>query len=172
MSERPYNVLFLCTGNSARSIMAEVMLHHLGGERFTAYSAGSHPKGTVHPLAIATMQSMGLSVEGLRSKSWEEFAQPGAPPLDFIFTVCDNAAGEVCPLWPGTPITAHWGVEDPAAFHGTEEEQRQKFRQVALLLRRRIEQFLSLPTPTLDRMTMQAKLQDIGQRESCLFHAV
>ena len=139
MSERPYNVLFLCTGNSARSIMAEVILHHLGGERFTAYSAGSHPKGTVHPLAIATMQSMGLSVEGLRSKSWEEFAQPGAPPLDFIFTVCDNAAGEVCPLWPGKPMTAHWGVEDPAAFEGTEEDQRQKFRQVALILRRRIE---------------------------------
>src|SRR6266545_6811549 len=118
MSEGPYNVFFLCTGNSARSIMAEVMLHHLGGERFTAYSAGSHPKGTVHPLAISTMQSMSLSVEGLRSKSWEEFAQPGAPPLDFIFTVCDNAAGEVCPVWPGKPVTAHWGIEDPAAVEG------------------------------------------------------
>ncbi len=164
MSEGPYNVLFLCTGTSARSIMAEVMLHHLGGERFTAYSAGSHPKGTVHPLAIATMQSMSLSVEGLRSKSWEEFAQPGAPPLDFIFTVCDNAAGEVCPVWPGKPLTAHWGVEDPAAFEGTEEDQHQKFHQVALILRRRIELFLSLPLATIDSMTMQAKLQDIGQR--------
>ncbi len=164
MSEGPYNVFFLCTGNSARSIMAEVMLHHLGGERFTAYSAGSHPKGTVHPLAIATMQSMSLSVEGLRSKSWEEFAQPGAPPLDFIFTVCDNAAGEVCPVWPGKPLTAHWGVEDPAAFEGTEEDQHQKFHQVALILRRRIELFLSLPLATIDSMTMQAKLQDIGQR--------
>src|SRR6266545_5656186 len=164
MSEGPYNVFFLCTGNSARSIMAEVMLHHLGGERFTAYSAGSHPKGTVHPLAIATMQSMSLSVEGLCSKSWEEFAQPGAPPLDFIFTVCDNAAGEVCPVWPGKPLTAHWGVEDPAAFEGTEEDQHQKFHQVALILRRRIELFLSLPLATIDSMTMQAKLQDIGQR--------
>ncbi len=164
MSEGPYNVFFLCTGNSARSIMAEVMLHHLGGERFTAYSAGSHPKGTVHPLAIATMQSMSLSVEGLRSKSWEEFAQPGAPPLDFIFTVCANAAGEVCPVWPGKPLTAHWGVEDPAAFEGTEEDQHQKFHQVALILRRRIELFLSLPLATIDSMTMQAKLQDIGQR--------
>lgn len=164
MSERTYNVLFLCTGNSARSIMAEVLLQHLGGGRFTAYSAGSHPKGAVHPLAIAALQSMGLPVDGLRSKSWQEFAQAGAPQLDFVFTVCDDTAGEVCPVWPGTPITAHWGVEDPAAFQGTEEGQRQKFRQVALMLRRRIELFVSLPLAVLDRMTIQATLKEIGQR--------
>ena len=164
MSERTYNVLFLCTGNSARSIMAEVMLHHLGGGRFTAYSAGSHPKGAVHPLAIETLQSMGLPVDGLRSKSWQEFAQAGAPRLDFVFTVCDDAAGEMCPVWLGTPITAHWGVQDPAALHGTEEDQRQKFRHVALMLRRRLELFLSLPLASLDRMTIQATLKDIGQR--------
>jgi protein-tyrosine-phosphatase len=163
MSEQTYNVLFLCTGNSARSIMAEVMMNHLSGERFTAYSAGSHPKGTVHPLAIATLQSLHLPVAGLRSKSWEECTQPGAPTLDFVFTVCDDAASEVCPVWPGTPMTAHWGVEDPAALQGSEEEKRQKFLQVALMLRRRIELFLSLPITTLDRMTIQAKLKDIGQ---------
>jgi arsenate reductase len=143
--------------------MAEVMLNHLGNGRFTAFSAGSHPKGTVHPLAIATLQSMGLSVDGLRSKSWEEFDRPDAPSLDFIVTVCDNAAGEACPIWPGTPMMAHWGVEDPAAFQGSEDAQRQKFRDVALILLRRIEQFLRLPLATLDRMTMQAKLQEIGQ---------
>jgi arsenate reductase len=164
MSERTYNVLFLCTGNSARSIMAEVLLRHRGDGRFTAYSAGSHPKGTVHPLAIATLHNMGLPVDGLRSKSWQEFAQPGVPPLDFVFTVCDDAAGEVCPVWPGTPIAAHWGVADPAAFHGTEADQRQKFHHVALILRQRIEQFLRLPLATLDRMTIQATLKDIGQR--------
>jgi arsenate reductase len=164
VSEKPYHVLFLCTGNSARSIMAEVLQQHLGSGRFTAYSAGSHPKGAVHPLAIATLQSLGLPVDGLRSKSWQEFAQPGAPPLDFVFTVCDDAAGEVCPVWPGTPITANWGVEDPAAFHGTEADQRQKFHHVALMLRQRIEQFRRLPLATLDRMTIQATLKDIGQR--------
>ena len=163
MSEKPYNVLFLCTGNSARSIMAEVMLHRLGQGRCIAYSAGSHPKGMVHPLALETMQSMGLPIDGLRSKSWEEFARPDAPPLDMIVTVCDDAAGEVCPIWPGTPMTAHWGVEDPAAFQGTENAQREKFREVALLLRQRIEHFLRLPLATLDRRTMQAKLEAIGQ---------
>ena len=164
MSERVVHILFLCTGNSARSIMEEVMLTHLGGARFTASSAGSHPKGTVHPLALETLQSMGLPVDGLRSKSWQEFARPDAPPLDIIVTVCDAAGGEVCPLWPGKPITAHWGVEDPAAFQGTEDAQRAKFREVALVLRRRIEQFLCLPLATLDRRTMQAKLQEIGQQ--------
>jgi arsenate reductase len=163
VSEQPYNVLFLCTGNSARSIMAEVLLNHLDGGRFTAYSAGSHPKGTVHPLAIATLQSMGLPVAGLRSKSWAEFARPDAPQLDFLFTVCDNTAGEVCPIWSGKPITAHWGVADPAAFQGPAEEKRQRFHEVALILYRRIEQFLSLPIATLDAMTMQATLKDIGQ---------
>jgi len=143
--------------------MAEVMLNHFGQGRFTAYSAGSHPKGTVHPLALATMQRMGLPVDGLRSKSWEEFARPDAPALDVIVTVCDDAAGEVCPLWPGKPITAHWGVEDPAAFQGTEDAQRQKFHEVALTLRQRIECLLRLPLATLDRMTMHAKLKEIGQ---------
>jgi arsenate reductase (thioredoxin) len=163
MSERVWHVLFLCTGNSARSIMAEVMLHHLGGGRYTASSAGSHPKGAVHPLALETLQSMSLPVDGLRSKSWEEFAQSKGPPLDMIVTVCDDAAGEVCPLWPGQPITAHWGVEDPAAFQGTEAEQRAKFREVALSLRRRIALLLRVPLATLDAMTIQTKLQEIGQ---------
>jgi arsenate reductase len=163
MRDRIFHVLFLCTGNSARSIMAEVIMRHLGGERFMVYSAGSHPQGTVHPLAVATLQSMGLPVDGLRSKSWQEFTPPDAVPLDFVFTVCDDAAGEVCPVWPGAPMTAHWGIEDPVACDGTEDAQRQKFYQVALLLQRRIELFLSLPFATLDRMTMQAKLTDIGQ---------
>jgi arsenate reductase len=163
MSDKAAKVLFLCTGNSARSIMAEVMLNDLGGERFQAYSAGSHPQGAVHPLALETLQNMGLSVDGLRSKSWQEFARPDAPPIDFILTVCDDAAGEVCPVWPGKPITAHWGVEDPAALTGTKDEQRQKFHDVALLLRRRIELLLSLPLARLDVMTIRAKLQEIGQ---------
>jgi arsenate reductase len=165
MSERVMHILFLCTGNSARSIMAEVMLHHLGQGRFKASSAGSHPKGAVHPLALATLQSMGLPIDGLRSKSWEEFARPDAPALDVIVTVCDDAAGEVCPLWPGTPITAHWGMEDPAAFQGTVDAQCHKFHEVALMLRQRIERLLRLPLATLDRMTMHAKLQEIGQGE-------
>jgi arsenate reductase (thioredoxin) len=163
MRDRVLQVLFLCTGNSARSIMAEVMLHHLGAGRFRAYSAGSHPKGAVHLFAIETLQSMSLPVDGLRSKSWEEFAQPGAPPLDVLITVCDDAAGEVCPVWPGKPITAHWGVEDPAACAGTAEAQRTKFREVALLLRKRIERFLQLPLAQLDARTLQATLTDIGQ---------
>jgi len=143
--------------------MAEVILNHLGGGRCTASSAGSHPKGTVHPLALETLQSMSLPVDGLRSKSWEEFARPDASPLDLIVTVCDDAAGEVCPIWPGQPMTAHWGVEDPAAFQDTEDAQRQKFREVALILRRRIEQFLRMPLATLDRRMMQAALTHIGQ---------
>jgi arsenate reductase len=163
MSEPSYTVLFLCTGNSARSIMAEVMLNHLGGGPFAADSAGSHPKGAVHPLALATLQSMGLPIDGLRSKSWEEFARLDAPPLDFIVTVCDDAAGEVCPLWPGKPMTAHWGGEDPAAFQGTEDERRAKFREVALILRRRIALLLRVPLATLDAMTRQTKLKEIGQ---------
>ena len=163
MSECIFTVLFLCTGNSARSIMAEGIMNHLGGGRVQAYSAGSYPTGVVHPLAIATMQRMGLSVDGLRSKSWEEFTRPGAPVLDCLLTVCDDAAGEVCPVWPGKPMTAHWGVEDPAACIGTEDAQRQKFHQVALLLRRRIALFLRLPLATLDTMAMQAMVQAIGE---------
>jgi arsenate reductase len=164
MSVKAYNVLFLCTGNSARSILAEAIMNHLGQGTFTAYSAGSHPRGSVHPLTLETLQHLHLPIEGLQSKSWEEFARPDAPPLDFVFTVCDDAAGEVCPLWPGQPITAHWGVEDPAAFHGTEDEQRQRFSHVALMLRRRIERFITLPLATLDTMTLQAQLKEIGQR--------
>jgi arsenate reductase len=151
MRERVMHILFLCTGNSARSIMAEVLLNHLGCARCTASSAGSHPKGTVHPLVLETLKSMGLPVDGLRSKSWEEFAQSDASPLDMIVTVCDAAAGEVCPLWPGQPSTAHWGVEDPAAFQGTEDAQCAKFYEVALILRRRIEQFLRLPLSGAER---------------------
>ena len=162
MSEQSYKVLFLCTGNSVRSIIAEGMLNHLGSGRFAASSAGSHPKGTVHPLALETLQSMGLPIDGLRSKSWEEFARPDAPSLDFIVTVCDDAAAEVCPLWPGKPMTAHWGVEDPAAFQGTEDEQRAKFREVALILRRRIALLLRLPLATLDAMMIQTKMRAIG----------
>jgi len=163
MCDRVFHVLFLCTGNSARSIMAEVFMNQLGQGKFMASSAGSHPRGTVHPLAIETLQGMRLPVDGLRSKSWEEFARPGAPRIDFVFTVCDDAAAEVCPVWPGTPLTAHWGVEDPAAFQGTEEEQRKKFLEVALMLRRRIELFINLPTATLARMTTQAKQHAMEQ---------
>jgi arsenate reductase len=136
------SVLFLCTGNSARSIMAEVMMNHLGSGRYRAYSAGSHPAGQVNALAVETLREMGLRAEGLRSKSWDEFAAPGAPPIHFVVTVCDNAAGEMCPLWPGKPVKAHWGVEDPAAVQGSEAQRRAAFRQAAALLRQRIERFL------------------------------
>lgn len=164
MYDHIFHVLFLCTGNSARSIMAEVLMNHLGSARCKAYSAGSHPTGRVHPLALETMQSMGLSVDGLRSKSWQEFAQADAPGLDLLITVCDDAAGEVCPVWPGKPITAHWGVEDPAACAAeSEDARRRKFRQVALRLQRRIELLLRLPLRTLDAMAIQTSLQAIGK---------
>ncbi len=163
MADRVYNVLFLCTGNSARSIMAEVVLKKLGQGRFNAFSAGSHPAGSVHPLAVETLQRMRLPTEALRSKGWDEFAAPGAPALDFVFTVCDRAAGEVCPAWPGQPMTAHWGVEDPAAFVGPEEKQRDLFRNVLMQLSRRIELFLCLPFEKLDRMALQQHLSDIGK---------
>ena len=143
VQEKVYNVLFLCTGNSARSIMAEVMLNHLGRGRFRAFSAGSHPGGEVNPFAIETMQAAGFATDGLRSKSWDEFAAPGAPAIDYIFTVCDSAASEVCPVWPGKPIKAHWGVADPAAVEGTDDEKRAAFREAAMILRRRIEQFVN-----------------------------
>jgi arsenate reductase len=163
MTTRNYNVLFLCTGNSARSIMAEVMLNHLGHSRFRAHSAGSHPTGKVNPLALEVLRNAGLEPGGLRSKSWEEFAHPGAPPIDFIFTVCDSAAGETCPIWPGKPVTAHWGVEDPAAVEGTEEQKRAAFRSAAALLRRRIELFLALPLEKLEAHAVKAKLREIGR---------
>lgn len=159
-----YNTLFICTGNSARSILAEGILNELGKGQFRAYSAGSHPKGEVHPLALATLQKLRMTTSGYRSKSWDEFTLPGAPVFDFIFTVCDNAAGEVCPLWPGKPVSAHWGVPDPATAEGTEEQQRKAFAEVARTLHRRIELFLSLPHQRLDAMSLQKQLSDIGKQ--------
>ena len=158
---KTYNVLFLCTGNSARSILAEVILNREGAGRFRAYSAGSYPKGAVHPAALDLLKELDLPTEGLRSKSWDEFAKPGAPPLDFVFTVCDNAAGEVCPTWPGQPMTAHWGIEDPAAVEG--EGQERAFWQAYQALQRRIQLFLALPIDDIDEMSLQNKLRDIGK---------
>jgi arsenate reductase len=163
MSERPYNVLFLCTGNSARSILAESLLDHWGRGRFVAHSAGSHARGAVHPIALELLRRMKLRTQGLRSKSWDEFAAQGATPLDFVFTVCDKAAGETCPLWPGQPMTAHWGVEDPAAVEGTETEQWLAFRQAFRALDNRIKIFTSLPIASLDRLKLQERLDEIGR---------
>jgi len=165
MSDQPLNVLFLCTGNSARSILAESLLNSIsvGRGRFRAFSAGSHPSGTVNPFAIELLSRNHLPTEGLRSKSWEEFAQPGAPDLDFVFTVCDNAAGEDCPVWPGQPMTAHWGVPDPAAVEGTDEEKRKAFFLAFNQLQNRINLFANLPLAKLDRMKLQQALNDIGQ---------
>jgi protein-tyrosine-phosphatase len=160
--DRPYNVLFLCTGNSARSILGEAILNRIGGRKFIAHSAGSQPKGSVHPQALALLQRLGFPTEGLRSKSWSEFATPGAPPLDFVFTVCDNAANEVCPVWPGQPMTAHWGVPDPAAVQGPETDIAAAFRNAFLALQRRIELFASLPVRNLDRMALKKRLDEIG----------
>ncbi len=162
MSHRVYNVLFLCTGNSARSIMAEVLLNHLGAGKFRAFSAGSHPGGRVNPFAIEQLARGGLSTEGLRSKSWDEFSQAQSPTLDFVFTVCDNAAGEVCPIWPGQPMTAHWGIEDPAAVCGSEEEIRRAFRLAFSRLSRRISVFLSLPLAKINNMALKSELDRIG----------
>ena len=160
-----YNVLFLCTGNSARSILAEAILQAEGKGRFKAFSAGSHPKGEVHALALETLQALGYPHEGFRSKSWDEFAVAGSPAFDFIFTVCDNAAGEVCPVWIGHPMTAHWGVEDPAAVTGLEFEKRRAFSDAARYLKNRIMAFLSLPLDSIDRLAMEAKLKQIGSME-------
>lgn len=165
MSHSPFNVLFLCTGNSARSILVEGLLNGLGGDRFQAYSAGSIPKGEVHPLALATLKSYSLPADGYRSKGWNEFAGPGAPKMDFVITVCDNAAGEVCPAWPGHPVTAHWGIPDPAACEGTEEERRKAFHDAARVLKRRIELFLSLPIGRLDALSLQSELRGIGKAQ-------
>lgn len=163
MSRTPYNVLFLCTGNSARSILAERLMEHWGKGRFKAYSAGSHPTGKVNPLAIEILAKAHLTAEGLRSKAWDEFAVPGAPVLDFVFTVCDQAAGEVCPIWPGTPVTAHWGVPDPAAVTGSGEQCLQAFREAFRVLENRIKLFASLPIEKLDRLTLARKLREIGK---------
>ena len=164
MTSRVYNVLFLCTGNTARSILAEGLLNHLGRGRFHAYSAGSHPKGMVNPFAVEELRRAGVPVAGLRSKSWDEFAVPGAPSMDFVFTVCDNAANEACPVWPGHPMTAHWGVEDPAAVEGTDDEKRRAFRKAGAVLRRRIELFLSLPMEEIDQVAIRKKVTDIGKQ--------
>lgn len=162
MNKHVYNVLFLCTGNSARSILAEAILNDRGRGRFRAFSAGSHPKGTVHPLALASLEHEGLSTEGLRSKAWDEFAEPGAPAMDFVFTVCDNAAGEVCPVWPGQPILAHWGVPDPAAVGGTEMDQTRAFREASRDLARRIDLFLNIPIQSIDKMALDKRVREIG----------
>jgi arsenate reductase (thioredoxin) len=162
--QRHYNVLFLCTGNSARSIMAEAIMNYKGRPNFTAYSAGSHPSGAVRPEAIAELERAGLPTEGLRSKSWDEFAKPDAPKLDFVFTVCDNAAKEVCPLWPGGPMTAHWGVRDPAAVRGTSDEIQDAYREAFVTLERRIDLFLSLPLATIDELAIKREIDKIGHR--------
>jgi arsenate reductase len=161
-----FNVLFLCTGNSARSILAEAYLNAAGRGRFTAYSAGSRPAGKVNPIASELLRKNRLPTQELRSKSWDEFARPGAPPLDFVFTVCDNAAGETCPLWPGQPITAHWGVADPAAVVGTEEEKRKAFLRAFSELSTRINLLLALPVDKLDRLTLKRRLDEIGRTGS------
>jgi protein-tyrosine-phosphatase len=163
MADRLYNTLFLCTGNSARSIFGEVILNQLGRGRFHAYSAGSHPRGEVHPYAIELLKRLHFSTEGLRSKNWNEFAQAGAPELDFVFTVCDAAAAEMCPIWPGQPMTAHWGVPDPAAVTGSEEEIKRAFFDAFTQLNRRISIFLSLPLNKLDRLALQRRLDAIGK---------
>jgi arsenate reductase (thioredoxin) len=165
MADRVYNVLFLCSGNSARSILAEAILNRRGKGQFKAFSAGSHPKGAVHPLALALLERKGLSTEGLRSKAWDEFAKPGAPKLNFVFTVCDNAAGEVCPIWPGQPMTAHWGQPDPAAVEGTDLDKTNAFREAFRMLERRIEMFTSLPIASLDQLSLGNKVREIGKSQ-------
>ncbi len=164
-TDRPYNVLFLCTGNSARSILAEAFLNAEGRGRFRAFSAGSFPKGTVNPHAIALLKQIGLPADGLRSKSWDEFAVVGAPQMDFVFTVCDQAAGEACPIWPGQPVTAHWGIPDPAAVEGSDAEKMQAFREALRMLGNRIRVFTGLPFGKLDRIKLKAHLDDIGRTD-------
>ncbi len=163
MSDKVYNVLFICTGNSARSILAEGLMNHLGAGRFRAYSAGSHPNGTVNPFALQTLAERRIPTDGFRSKSWDEFALSGAPKLDFAFTVCDNAAGEVCPVWPGQPMTAHWGVPDPAAVEGTDTQMAKAFMDTAITLKRRIELVMSLPLNSLAGMSLQREIDRIGK---------
>jgi arsenate reductase len=164
MSDRVFNVLFLCTGNSARSILGESILNHLGEGRFRGFSAGSHPKGQVHPYALDQLASMGFPTANMHSKSWDVFAAAGTPPMDFVFTVCDDAAGETCPAWPGRPMTAHWGIADPAAVEGSELEKRAAFRAAFAALENRIRLFISLPLESLDRMALKKCLDAIGTR--------
>lgn len=164
MGARAYNVLFICTGNSARSILAEGLINAMAAGRFTGYSAGSHPRGAVHPLALRALASAKVPTDGLRSKSWDEFAKPGTPKMDFVFTVCDQAAGEVCPLWPGQPITAHWGMPDPAAVEGDDQTKARAFVDTMVTLRRRLELLLALPVHTLGAQAIRRQVQDIGAR--------
>lgn len=172
MSERIFNVLFLCTGNSARSVIAEAILNKLGAGKFRAFSAGSQPKGQVNPNTLLLLDGLGYDTMGFRSKSWDEFAKPGAPPLDFVFTVCDNAAGEACPFWPGQPMTAHWGVPDPAEATGSPAEIALAFKDAYRMLHQRIAVFTALPIASLDKMSLQAKLKDIGRMEGTTAKAV
>jgi arsenate reductase len=164
MTDKVYNVLFICTQNSARSIIAEGLLNLLGAPRFRAFSAGSHPAGALQPLALKVLAERHVPTDGFRSKDWQEFAAPGAPRLDFVFTVCDKAAGEVCPVWPGQPMTAHWGVPDPAAVQGDDDKRLRAFEDAAITLKRRIELMLALPLASLDSLSLQRELRDIGQR--------
>jgi arsenate reductase len=165
MAERIFNVLFLCTGNSGRSILAESILRKIGSDRFAAFSAGSHPKGAVNPFAIKVLERLEYPTDGLRSKSWDEFAAPGAPTMDFVFTLCDDAARETCPVWPGQPMTAHWGIEDPAAVEGTDIQKEAAFVTAARYVRNRIAAFTNLPIKSLDRLSLTAKLREIGALE-------
>ncbi len=164
MTDNSHNVLFLCTGNSARSIMAECILNRLGRGKFKAYSAGSHPKGEVHPYALELLKRENFITDKLRSKDWGEFAKPGAPPLNFVFTLCDRAAAEMCPVWPGQPMSAHWGLSDPAAAEGSELEKRLAFADVYRMLTRRISIFISLPMTSLDKISLQKRLDEIGRK--------
>jgi protein-tyrosine-phosphatase len=164
MDDKTYNVLFICTGNSARSVIAEGLMNELGQDRFKAFSAGSHPKGTVHPLAVKTLATHCIPTDGFRSKSWEEFARPDAPELHFVFTVYDQAAGEVCPVWPGQPMTAHWGMPDPAGIEGDDAVREKAFLDTFITMKRRIQLMLSLPLASLDRMAIQQEIKDIGGR--------
>ncbi len=172
MTTASYNVLFLCTGNSARSILAESILSKDGVGRFNAFSAGSHPKGAVNPIALKVLTAHGYPAEGYRSKSWDEFAGPGAPKMDFVFTVCDNAAGEACPIWPGQPMSAHWGIEDPAAVEGTDIDKERAFNQTFRYMRNRIAAFVALPLNSLDALSLKAKLREIGRLDGATGAAV
>jgi arsenate reductase len=165
MTDRIFNVLFLCTGNSGRSILAESILRKVGADRFNAFSAGSHPKGEVNPFALKVLERMELPIDGLRSKNWEEFSVPGAPTMDFVFTLCDDAAREACPVWPGQPMTAHWGIEDPAAVEGTDIQKEAAFVAAARYVRNRISAFINLPIKSLDKLSLTAKLREIGTLE-------
>jgi arsenate reductase len=170
VTNRPYNILFLCTGNSARSIMAESILRKDGAGYFNAFSAGSHPKAEVNPFALKVLESYDYPPENLRTKSWDEFAAPGIPEMDFVFTVCDNAAGEICPIWPGQPMTAHWGIEDPAEAVGSDIDKERAFVQAFRYLRNRVSVFLSLPLASIDKLILETRLREIGRLEGSTFY--